>query len=95
MKRKKKTFALRFKQEPFGWQVLGDDALQLLNGERREVLELLSEDGALTPAQIAAELGKSRPAVRMLLKRMRADGQVRKDGTKYIPTHAVSYRVTE
>ena len=90
-----KTFALRFKQEPFGWQVLGDDAMQLLNGERREVLELLREDGGLTPAQIAAELGKSRPAVRMLLKRMREDDQVRKDGTKYIPTHTVSYRVTE
>ena len=92
-----KTFALRFKQEPFGWQVLGDDAMQMLNGERREVLELLGEDGGLSPAQIAAELGKSRPAVRQLLKRMREDGQVHKQGTKYIqgPTHTVSHRVTE
>jgi hypothetical protein len=80
-----KTFAMRFDQAPFGWRVLGDDAAQLLNGERREVMVLLREDGGLTPAQIAAELGKSRPAVRMLLKRMREDGQVRKDGTKYLP----------
>ncbi len=40
-----RTYALRFVQEPFGWQVLGDDAMQLLNGERREVLDLLHEDG--------------------------------------------------
>ena len=78
------TLALRFDQEPFGWRFLGDDAAQLLNAERRQVLEVLREDGALTPAQIAAELSKSRPAVRMLLKRMREDNQVRKQGTKYV-----------
>jgi hypothetical protein len=80
-----KTLALRFDQDPFGWRVLGDDAAQLLNAERRQVLELLREDGALTPAQIAAELGKSRPGIRMLLKRMREDSQVRKQGSKYLP----------
>jgi hypothetical protein len=90
-----KTLALQFGQEPFGWAVLGDDAAQLLNAERREVLELLREDGALSPAAIAAELGKARPAVRMMLKRMREDGQVQKQGKAYIPSHSVSYRVTE
>jgi RecA-family ATPase len=90
-----KTFALRFDQEPFGWRVLGDDAAQLLNAERRQVLELLREEGALSPAQIAAELAKARPAVRMLLKRMREDNQVTKQGSKYIPSLSVSYRVTE
>ena len=90
-----KTFALRFDQDPFGWRVLGDDAAQLLNAERRQILELLREDGALSPAQIAAELAKSRPAVRMLLKRMRGDDQVRKQGSKYIPSLSLSYRVTE
>jgi DNA-binding transcriptional ArsR family regulator len=90
-----KTFALRFDQEPFGWRVLGDDAAQLLNAERRQVLELLREEGAFSPAQIAAELAKSRPAVRMLLKRMLEDNQVSKQGSKYIPSLSVSYRVTE
>jgi DNA-binding transcriptional ArsR family regulator len=79
-----RTLALRFEHEPFGWRVLGDDAIQLLNGERREVLTLLREEGGLTPAQIAMELGKSRPAVRMLLKRMREDKQVEKQGTRYV-----------
>lgn len=87
-----KTLALRFEQEPFGWQVMGDDAAQLVNVERRQIIELLREEGALTPAQIAAELAKSRPAVRMLLKRMREDSQIVKQNTKYIlPSLSVSY----
>ena len=90
-----RTLAMRFDLEPLGWRILGDDDAQLLNSERRQVLELLREDGALSPAQIAAELGKSRPAVRMLLKRMKGDLQVKKQGSKYIPTHSVSYSVTE
>jgi hypothetical protein len=90
-----RSLAMKFEQDPFGWIVLGDDDAQLANGERRQVIELLREEGAMTPAQIAMELAKSRPAVRMLLKRMRADNQVQKQGTKYIPTHTVSYRVTE
>jgi hypothetical protein len=90
-----KTFALRFDQDPFGWRVLGDDALQLLNSDRRQLLELLREEGAMTPAQLAVEIGKSRSATRMLLKRMRADGQVKKQGSKYIPSLSMSYRVTE
>ena len=90
-----RTLALRFSDDPFGWSVLGDDATQLLNAERREILMLLREDGALTPAQIAAELSKSRAGIRQLLKRMRDDGQVTKQGKAYIPSHSVSHRVTE
>jgi hypothetical protein len=90
-----KTLAVRFDQEPLGWRFLGDDCAQLLNAERRQVLELLREEGELSPAQIAAELAKSRPAVRMLLKRMREDGQVKKQGSKYISSLSVSYSVTE
>jgi AAA domain-containing protein/winged helix-turn-helix DNA-binding protein len=90
-----KTFALRFDQDPLGWRVLGDDAMQLLNSDRRQLLELLREEGALTPAQLAVEIGKSRPATRMLLKRMKDDGQVQKQGAKYIPSLSMSYSVTE
>ena len=57
------------------------------------VLDLLREDGGLTPAQIAAELGKSRPSVRMMLKRMKDDMQVKKQGSKYIPTRSDNYGV--
>lgn len=77
-----KTFALRFDQEPFGWRVLGNDAAQLLNGERREGVTLHADEGALSPAKIAVNLGKSRPAIRMLLKRMKDAGQLKKQGSK-------------
>lgn len=89
------TFAMRFEQEPFGWRVLGDDAAYLLNGERRQILDLLKDEGGMTPAQIAAAVGKSQPATRMLLKRMRDDAQVQKQGLKYLPSHSMSYAVTE
>jgi DNA-binding transcriptional ArsR family regulator len=90
-----RTLAMRFDRDPLGWRILGDDDAQLLNSERRQVLELLREEGGLSPAQIAAEIGKSRPAVRMLLKRMKADDLVKKQGLKYIATHTMSYSVTE
>jgi len=90
-----RTIAMVFNQDPVGWRLLGDDNDRALNSERRQVLDVLREDGALTPAQIAAELGKSRPAVRMLLKRMKEDLLIKKQGSKYLPTHSVSYSVTE
>lgn len=84
-----RTLALQFDSEPFGWRILGDYDQQSLTSERREVLELLRDDGPLSPAQVAAELGKSRPAVRMLLKRMKEDGHIDKQGSKYLPTHSL------
>jgi DNA-binding transcriptional ArsR family regulator len=90
-----RTLALCFGQDPFGWRILGDDNSQSVNAERRQVLELLHEEGALSPAQIAAELGKSRPGVRQLLKRMREDGQVQRQNSKYLPSLSESHRVTE
>jgi DNA-binding transcriptional ArsR family regulator len=90
-----RTLALKFVLEPLGWQIAGDSDAQILNSERLEVLNLLREDGALSPAQIAVELGKQRPATRMLLKRMKDDLLVRKQGNKYVPTHTMSYSVTE
>ena len=79
-----RTLALRFEQSPFGWAVLGDDASQLLNADRRQLLELLNDEGPMSPAQLAVALSKQQPAVRMLLKRMRADNLVKKQGNKYI-----------
>jgi len=81
-----KTFALQFDKDPLGWRFLGDDAEQLLNSDRRQLLELLREEGGLTPAQLAVEIGKTRAATRMLLKRMKDDGQIHKQGSKYIPS---------
>jgi hypothetical protein len=72
------TLAMQFDNEPLGWRILGDEDAQTLNAERRQVIDLLREDGALSPAQISVELGKTRAAVRMLLKRMKDDDQITK-----------------
>lgn len=92
-----RAFAMRFESgEPFGWHFLGDGAAAVMSAERREQLDLLREEGAMSPKQIAAGMAKSRPAVRMMVKRMVSDGLLRKSGTKYgIPSISVSYRVTE
>ncbi len=66
-----------------------------MSAERREVLELLRDEGGMTPKQIAVEIGKSRVSVRAMLKRMAADGLLVKQHSKYIPSLSVSYSVTE
>jgi RecA-family ATPase len=81
-----RTLAMKFNKDPLGWEVLGDEDSQIVTAERRELLELLRDEGGLPPARIANELGKSRPAVRMLLKRMKDDGLLRKQGDKYFPS---------
>ncbi len=90
-----RTFALRFEREtPFGWRFIGDGREQALSAERRQVLEVLRDEGGLSPAKLAVELAKSRPAVRMLLKRMASDGYVfKRNGSYFIsPSLSVSDR---
>lgn len=68
---------------PIGWNTVetGDDAATSL--ERMEILELLREEGARKPQQIAASLQKSGVAVRRLLSKMYASGSLirNSDGT--------------
>lgn len=92
-----RTFAARFDLAAGGgWSILGDGAEVQMSAERKTLMELLRDEGPLSPRQIAEDLGKSRPATRMMLKRMVSDGLVVKQGTKYIlspsPSLSVSYR---
>ncbi len=81
------SFGMHFEREtPFGWRFEADGLRSAVTAERREILVLLQDGGAMTPVQISVELGKSRSAVRAMLKRMVSDGLVRKQGTKYTPT---------
>lgn len=77
------SFALKFGESPFAWSVLGNGGEVALSTERRELLDLLREEGALSPAQVAAELGKARAGVRMMLRRMVQDGLILKKNGKY------------
>jgi hypothetical protein len=87
------SYALRFERgEPFGWCFAGDGAEAAMTAERRELVEILRDEGGLTPRQIAAELGKARGGVRMMLKRMVADGHLEKRGSKYFPSLSMSDR---
>ncbi|MBZ5678262.1 MAG: AAA family ATPase [Acidobacteriia bacterium] len=79
-----RSFALHFnRDEPFGWQVRGDGQDLAMSTERSSVIDLLREEGAMSPRQISAELGKSREGVRQMLRRMVSDGQLRREGRKY------------
>ncbi|MCU1339657.1 MAG: hypothetical protein JWO19_5238 [Bryobacterales bacterium] len=79
-----RSYALTFNSEvPFGWRFVGDGAELAISAEQREVIELLKEEGGLSPAQIASELGKPRGGVRMMLRRMAADGKIEKTSKQY------------
>ena len=73
-----------FSKETCTWSFIGPAAQVALSGERRAVLEVLrAATGSLTPAQIAAELGKrDSGSVRKLLFGMRKDGLV-EPGVRY------------
>jgi hypothetical protein len=87
------SFALRFETDTrFGWRFEGDGVKLAITAERREICDLLHEEGGLTPKQIAIELSKPRPAVRAMLKRMLSDGLLVKDGAKYLSTLSPSNR---
>lgn len=64
------------------WKLLGDAGERAKTGERQAILDDLREaDGAaLSPAQIAASIGKQRTNVQHLLKRLQAEGLVQKEG---------------
>jgi DNA-binding CsgD family transcriptional regulator len=87
-----RELALSFTRETL-WVGLGAASDVRMSVEQRQILDLLrtwEADGspAMTPAQIARELGKNRNTVRVLLRKMKAEGHVRqglKSGT-YVPT---------
>jgi DNA-binding NarL/FixJ family response regulator len=85
------SFALRFERgTPFGWRFEGDGVKLAITAERREICDLLREEGGMTPKQIASDLGRSRVSVRAMLKRMLSDSLLTKEGTKYFATLSVS-----
>jgi hypothetical protein len=85
------TLGLHFENnEPFGWKFTGDGNALSMSVERRDLLDVLREEGGLTPAKIAVEMAKSRPAVRMLLKRAANDGAVYKRNGSYFVSSSLS-----
>jgi hypothetical protein len=80
-----KTYGLRFDTEPatFGWNLIGEGSDMKMSAERKDILDLLREDGALEPKAVANLLGKNPNTTRVLLRKMAAAGDIIKAGKKY------------
>jgi hypothetical protein len=76
--------ALKWDAEHFLWSKIGDAEEHRLSVERAAIVKVLCEaDAPMTPAEIAAALGKPANAVRVLLFSMKKDQQVTTDGKRY------------
>lgn len=78
-------FAVRFDQADyaFGWTVVGTGAEVIRSESRQQILDLLREEGAMTPKQIATTLNKNYNTTRNLLKKMADTEEILRCGTKY------------
>jgi hypothetical protein len=63
----------------FGDQIQGPR----VSSERTEIIDALKQNGAMTPRNLAEVIGKSPDAVRQLLMKMMAAGEVTKKGKLY------------
>lgn len=76
--------ALEFNPDMFMWSVLGKSSEIIQSNERAEILELFdNSDEALSPFDIASALNRKPGAIRYLLWKMKAQGQVIAFGRKY------------
>lgn len=85
-------YELKFNHgEPFGWSVNGKGAEVGLSQERRDILAILHDEGAQTPASIARLLGnKNAVTVRRLVQNLAHDGLIRKQDSKYLLVNGVN-----
>jgi hypothetical protein len=72
--------ALKFDKDTGRWTILGDADEHRQSKSRRDICGLLSVQGAMTPKELADELGINRNAVKQMLRRMLNDGAVKGAG---------------
>ena len=72
--------ALQFDKNTGRWNIIGDAEEHRQSETRRRVYGLLSVQGAMSPKDIAEELGLKRNAVKQILLRMLRDGAVKGAG---------------
>jgi len=80
-------YALTFnKDDPYGWMVTGQGPDSGMSEERKDIILLLEQEGAMKPAQIARALVKNAVTVRRLVQKLAFDGFIRRqsNGT-YVP----------
>ncbi len=73
-------YAVSFSKATCRWELIGELSSARVTSESNQLLEILSGGVTLTPSEIAAEIGKSRPNVAKMLRKMRENGLVIKVG---------------
>lgn len=69
--------ALKLNAEIGSWEILGEAQEFTMSRDRQEILAILRERGPQTPKQLANILGKTKDAIRMMLRRMEDTGVIR------------------
>lgn len=72
--------ALIFDSSTCTWSVTGTAAEREVSQSRKEVLNLLKQNGPMTPMDIAKELGKGSATIKSTLRRMVEDGEIARQG---------------
>ena len=70
-------------RQPIGWFIVEAGSGAKTSEERQEILELLTDEGALEPSRIATLLRRNAVTVRRLLMKLTAANLVVKDGKRY------------
>lgn len=78
-------FAVRFDHDDyaFGWSVVGTGEEVMRSESRQQIVDLLKEEGAMTPKEIATTLKKNYNTTRNLLKKMADTATILKAGARY------------
>jgi len=70
--------AVKFNKVNCRWELLGKSHEVADSAQRQEIINLIKDEGSLTPAEIAKHLGKSGSTVRTLLSKMLEAGNLKK-----------------
>jgi hypothetical protein len=78
---------MKFHPANGAWEILGEGNEYLLNSQKREIINLLKEKGALSPKEIAEGLGKTSDTEYNTLKqyvwKMGKNGELKSVDRKY------------
>ena len=77
-------FALKDRRG-FAWQLIGDAATLRLSSERQAILDAVTRQPGMRPADIAAAVGKQSNGIRQMLFNMVHAGQLRSSEGRYYP----------
>jgi hypothetical protein len=80
---REEDYALQFHSTSCTWSALGTVREAMLTRERKDILDFIVKNGPSKPKDIAEGLGKNGPAVRRLLQKLFADGELILEDGRY------------